>query len=45
MNKPTSYALQREDLPGRGFSLGDTISERTGLGKLLGEVFKTISIF
>ena len=38
MNKPTSYAWLREDFPGRGFSSGDIISERTGLGKLLGEV-------
>ena len=38
MNKTTSYASQREDFPGRGFSSGDIISERTGLGKILGEV-------
>ena len=29
MNKPASYASQREDFPGRGFSLGDIITERT----------------
>ena len=37
-NKPTSYAWQREDFTGRGFSSEACISEKTGLGKLLGQV-------
>ena len=37
--KQSYNALQREDFPGRGFSWGAVISEKTGLGKLLGEVF------
>ena len=37
-NKLTPYALQGEDFPGGGFSWGACISEKTGLGKLLGQV-------
>ena len=43
--KQSSYALQREDFPGRGFSWGGgggCSSEKTGLGKLLGKCVKQI---
>ena len=38
--KHSSYALQMEDYPGRGFSCGACSSEKTGLGKLLGKCVK-----
>ena len=36
--KQTLYAWQGEDSPGRGFSSGACICQKTGLGKLLGQV-------
>ena len=42
--KHSSYALQREDFPGRGFSWGACSSEKTGLGKLLGKCVKQIRV-